>query len=486
MFHKPSSTFFNDPLEANRRFISRRKPVNTSISDLTDEVHNAKKHDHPTANPEAQLAASRAFTTIKNLIYECPEEYLIELLKKKTGRDFIPDFVAADISGVLSSLEQMAALGNNDAVERLAAIANRIGGFLDHLAGRPDDKVQNNVEKGMHTRRVPEKNRSWKRDYHDLSKALRVLIKLPPEDLRIMNATLDEKCPTICLLPDAIGMFTPSLHRHVLSHVGDESASASREPTQEEESLEELDLLLARLFEYRAKHLSRQAARQAIANAETWPIPVPALVDGRAERIEKRLREIKLGSGLGYDLSGTQLGRPREIITSQKTGQIYRIFLELNRERKAALKMSMAHRHEYEAQEKRQSQSAPSGETQEQRDTRRLREFHEWDSRSHWIRKAALLPPPTIEHLDAWTDAVFSYNRAVTARGIYCGLKGKHLGRVILDRNTQSFRLHFGICKECMNPVAQAQCGVCEATRTDILERIRNAEARELELFGSW
>ena len=95
-----------------------------------------------------------AFNTIRKLINNWPEEWLHELFAKHTGVKFDPDFVAADILGQLSILEQMAALGSQDAVEDLAAIATWIALFLDHLAGHRSDSVQQNVDQDKLTHRA--------------------------------------------------------------------------------------------------------------------------------------------------------------------------------------------------------------------------------------------------------------------------------------------------------------------------------------------
>ena len=144
--------------------------------------------------------------------------------------------------------------------------------------------------------------------------------------------------------------------------------------------------------------------------------------------------------------------------------------------------MSTAHLQEYDDYEKSEKLPSLAGEAQEEANALKLREFRTWNSQNHWERKAALLPPPLIEHLDSWAEAAVAYQRAITAKKFYASTIGRQLKSASNESGTQNSLLYSRICRGCNNPVDDAQCDTCKAYKKAILERIRTAQFLELNL----
>lgn len=396
-------------------------------------------------DPAADAKTRVAFANMRALINECHDEYLKGLYEEHTGISLIPDLVARDASQSISVLEEMALLGSKEAIECLAAVSIRTAGFLDALAGSADDVVQQNVKNGKFTQQDPDQEIPRQTLDSTIRKALRVLIKAPADVIKKQTEMFDQDHRYSPIIPGACGMFAQSL--------------LESESPPDEAGLIELNIFLARLLGYRGQHLARKAVKEVIADSENWPITVPALVDGRAKRIEDRMNEIGLGSGLGCDLKGTRLGNTRTIITDrsikQKTSStkdVYPIFKILDRERTRARSMSEAHLKEYEKFEKEFATISRITEKKEIDVERELSILRQWNSTNHWFRKAVLLPPPTIKNIACWVDAAVAYHCSIIANEecahLFAKIKKARLGIIRYDPKTEKFEVPETIRKE--------------------------------------
>lgn len=86
-----------------------------------------------------------AIESLGTLINECPGEWIVRLFRRHRGGHSDLDQHATEVRDHLRELEQAAVFGHRDSIRTLAAIGNRISDFLSEIAGKPTDKIQENV-----------------------------------------------------------------------------------------------------------------------------------------------------------------------------------------------------------------------------------------------------------------------------------------------------------------------------------------------------
>jgi len=443
---------------------------------------------NPNPTEEAQ---AKAFGSLKKLINDSPEEWLIRLFEDHTGISFNPDLVAFQIDPHLNVLQQMAAIGSKEAMENLVEIGIGISKFLEDLAGKQSDRVQENVNANKFTHRDMDPNIACRDSYREMSKAVVLLLDASDEDLKKVVNSIDAMRPTPLRLPAATGMFTQRIRRRrrkqepVVSvddcpPTGSESDPSLKADFASEAKMIEVDLLFNRLLEHRAQHLARETVRRVLAMSTSWPIVVPSLAhdSNRTANIERRIQELGLGKEHGYNLGRNTPGQEgvRDITN--------RVFLILNRERTRALTMSQSHRAEYRAYEQGGMMTQPSG-LEVDPEKLRLRELQTLNSRTHWQRKASLLPEPAIAHLDQWVEAGMSYLTSLAAQESYNELIRN--GQIVRECERQELlnRLEKK-CGNCAERIEDAGCPACEALKLDADVQYRDWVQREIRLLEKW
>lgn len=413
-----------------------------------------------------------AFGSLKELILKVPDEWLIRLFESHTGRPFVADLEANNVERHLNSLKQMASMGSEEAIRNLAEIAMNISGFLEGLFDVPD-AVKANVSKEKYTHRADGSHLGTKKFYRLMSKSVRIIAIAPLRDLKEVLRRIDGKWQIPMRLPDARGMFI----RRILRHVSIPDTTAFQKSPKvariNAAGLIEADLILGRILEYRSQHLALAAAQRVIASFESWPVIVNVHAKIPKNDIVEPLRKLGLGANSKFRLSEPKKGGS-DIATF-----VNEVFLTLSEERVSQLGMEPNDRRRYQEVEDRLrigsssvSPRSPGGAR------RRLAELEHWNSRTHWRRKAALLPDPSPVSLTQWVEAGMAYLTSISSRKSYSGIVES--GKIQRDQERWNLRWKYSNFGESLEPGPRMRISKEDARNN------RDLVVEELQLLDHW
>lgn len=371
---------------------------------------------------EIQAKASKR---LKEIIFNCHEDCLVELFLSHTKKDYDLAKYSFYTEEHLNMLEQMAAMGSKDAIAKLAIIGTRTAYFLDNLAGysehpeeHPETANEQSHEEG-----------SLEKVCQKITEAARVLMAADLADLRKLHEAVDTRYPQPVLLPYAHGMFTHNIRVHLkkelstadLAEIDEYKRNAA--PTAEdltEKAMKSLankkkvqvDLILDCLLKHQAQLKAKMSVRNVLARCSSWPIAVSANTSNRANATGDRIKTLGLGSALGYKLQ-------RTASPEYPTDWAQWVFSRLDGERRRSQNMTHSHKNEYKIYEEsgdmpwlNQNGLMTDAEI-------KLHMIRTWNSLTHWQRQAALLPPPQEKDLSKWVEAAMSFFRSLAAEKIH-------------------------------------------------------------------